>query len=142
MCSARDARTVAARAWHSILAGGSPIVERQRAPGRDHRRRDVRRCAAPGGTLPMKSSSQATPRRKGVTAVHSLDRFVFTVPDLNEAQRFYSEFGLEARREGQRLDLHTHGPPQHWGSIDRKSTRLNSSHRCISYAVFCLKKKK
>src|SRR5437764_3997139 len=27
-------------------------------------------------------------------------------------------------------------------SRDRKSTRLNSSHRCISYAVFCLKKKK
>src|SRR5437762_13882824 len=28
------------------------------------------------------------------------------------------------------------------GARDRKSTRLNSSHRCISYAVFCLKKKK
>src|SRR5690349_23280362 len=27
------------------------------------------------------------------------------------------------------------------GSIDRKSTRLNSSHVEISYAVFCLKKK-
>src|SRR5437879_8767260 len=27
------------------------------------------------------------------------------------------------------------------GEVDRKSTRLNSSHRCISYAVFCLKKK-
>src|SRR5208337_5452503 len=27
-------------------------------------------------------------------------------------------------------------------SLDRKSTRLNSSHRCISYAVFCSKKKK
>src|SRR5437762_9452616 len=26
-------------------------------------------------------------------------------------------------------------------NADRKSTRLNSSHRCISYAVFCLKKK-
>src|SRR5437764_10021487 len=25
--------------------------------------------------------------------------------------------------------------------LDRKSTRLNSSHRCSSYAVFCLKKK-
>src|SRR5437879_6883496 len=25
--------------------------------------------------------------------------------------------------------------------LDRKSTRLNSSHRCISYAVFCLTKK-
>src|SRR5437867_10066087 len=28
------------------------------------------------------------------------------------------------------------------GQADRKSTRLNSSHRTISYAVFCLKKKK
>src|SRR5438034_7196464 len=28
------------------------------------------------------------------------------------------------------------------GSLDRKSTRLNSSHTVISYAVFCLKKKK
>src|SRR5256885_6185939 len=31
-------------------------------------------------------------------------------------------------------------PP--WRSRDRKSTRLNSSHLVISYAVFCLKKKK
>src|SRR2546429_6129897 len=29
-----------------------------------------------------------------------------------------------------------------WGRRDRKSTRLNSSHGYISYAVFCLKKKK
>src|SRR5437867_5469234 len=29
----------------------------------------------------------------------------------------------------------------HLGLKDRKSTRLNSSHRTISYAVFCLKKK-
>src|SRR5256885_7206157 len=28
------------------------------------------------------------------------------------------------------------------GTLDRKSTRLNSSHLVISYAVFCLKKKK
>src|SRR5947207_11724878 len=28
------------------------------------------------------------------------------------------------------------------GCLDRKSTRLNSSHTVISYAVFCLKKKK
>src|SRR5215210_8963231 len=31
----------------------------------------------------------------------------------------------------------SHLPP----TIDRKSTRLHSSHRCISYAVFCLKTK-
>src|SRR5256885_9643064 len=30
---------------------------------------------------------------------------------------------------------------ENWG-VDRKSTRLNSSHLVISYAVFCLKKKK
>src|SRR5205809_2368929 len=29
----------------------------------------------------------------------------------------------------------------HRGNLDRKSTRLNSSHGYISYAVFCLKKK-
>src|SRR3989440_11996698 len=29
-----------------------------------------------------------------------------------------------------------------FGGLDRKSTRLNSSHDQISYAVFCLKKKK
>src|SRR2546421_8872297 len=33
-------------------------------------------------------------------------------------------------------------PPAHWYARDRKSTRLNSSHDQISYAVFCLKKKK
>src|SRR3712207_7065372 len=31
---------------------------------------------------------------------------------------------------------------KHAGEEDRKSTRLNSSHANISYAVFCLKKKK
>src|SRR3712207_8477446 len=35
------------------------------------------------------------------------------------------------------------GCMDHWPcSLDRKSTRLNSSHANISYAVFCLKKKK
>src|SRR3712207_6934857 len=34
------------------------------------------------------------------------------------------------------------GLPDEVESLDRKSTRLNSSHANISYAVFCLKKKK
>src|SRR2546421_8929756 len=38
-----------------------------------------------------------------------------------------TEFALEKSTEG--------------GTLDRKSTRLNSSHDQISYAVFCLKKK-
>src|SRR5690625_7089978 len=46
-------------------------------------------------------------------------------------------------------ELLAHGPVRssrrasgHDGQGDRKSTRLNSSHVAISYAVFCLKKKK
>src|SRR5256885_6967621 len=39
--------------------------------------------------------------------------------------------------EGQRLPFQSHHCRR-----DRKSTRLNSSHLVISYAVFCLKKKK
>src|SRR5947208_12285568 len=38
-----------------------------------------------------------------------------------------------------------HFEPPGWdrpSDLDRKSTRLNSSHQIISYAVFCLKKKK
>src|SRR3712207_7264274 len=44
-----------------------------------------------------------------------------------------------ARNVGQmRRAVEQHFPP----GTDRKSTRLNSSHANISYAVFCLKKKK
>src|SRR2546430_12076965 len=47
---------------------------------------------------------------------------------------------LGERRHGVRLLA---GPPHHPRRVppDRKSTRLNSSHSQISYAVFCLKKK-
>src|SRR5438270_10121671 len=46
----------------------------------------------------------------------------------------------DAIRKMTSLNLHlAHEAPEH---ADRKSTRLNSSHSQISYAVFCLKKKK
>src|SRR5258708_12125756 len=42
-----------------------------------------------------------------------------------------------------RAGLRRRGPRAHGQARgDRKSTRLNSSHQIISYAVFCLKKKK
>src|SRR3712207_6858133 len=60
------------------------------------------------------------------------------------------------RRVSERLSIKRAGPPRlaprrpaiprrilaHFCEEDRKSTRLNSSHANISYAVFCLKKKK
>src|SRR5690242_3422108 len=39
-------------------------------------------------------------------------------------------------------DILIDGGNSHYQDEDRKSTRLNSSHMSISYAVFCLKKKK
>src|SRR5207248_9552101 len=50
------------------------------------------------------------------------------------------------RRTGGRFSCESCRRDRAWAcpiwSADRKSTRLNSSHRTISYAVFCLKKKK
>jgi catechol 2,3-dioxygenase-like lactoylglutathione lyase family enzyme len=63
------------------------------------------------------AARKAATRRAGATAVHSLDRFVFSVPDLDVAERFYSQFGLDARRSGDRLDLYAFGHPHCWGTI-------------------------
>src|SRR3712207_7436528 len=57
--------------------------------------------------------------------------------DAHPAQRNAVGEALHAaHRAGVGLDQHRHRVK------DRKSTRLNSSHANISYAVFCLKKKK
>src|SRR2546430_5853782 len=52
---------------------------------------------------------------------------------------FRSAFGLGDERRDR---LAVEGDARVAGERDRKSTRLNSSHSQISYAVFCLKKKK
>src|SRR5437762_5964762 len=68
------------------------------------------------GTLEEKQRSEE------MTAVLN-DAFRTLREPVSRAEYFLRESGLELAKE------------------DRKSTRLNSSHRCISYAVFCLKKK-
>src|SRR3712207_8151779 len=49
---------------------------------------------------------------------------------------------IGAGHRGRRLCAHLSIPRRSEPARDRKSTRLNSSHANISYAVFCLKKKK
>src|SRR5438552_7002405 len=49
----------------------------------------------------------------------------------------YARLDYRLTEDGQIFLLEANPNPQ----IDRKSTRLNSSHQIISYAVFCLKKK-
>src|SRR5256885_8127236 len=62
-----------------------------------------------------------------------------------QPQRHLQQGAVELRVVGQHAD---HGPLVDPAGVrqvderDRKSTRLNSSHLVISYAVFCLKKKK
>src|SRR3989442_3132948 len=60
---------------------------------------------------------------------------------LVQRQAAVGAHGAVAGHGGQ--DLNARRPARAVGpGIDRKSTRLNSSHVRISYAVFCLKKKK
>src|SRR2546430_11092932 len=63
----------------------------------------------------------------------------FAVP-IDELARAAEQRGFESLF----VPEHTHIPASRrtpWPGGDRKSTRLNSSHSQISYAVFCLKKK-
>jgi catechol 2,3-dioxygenase-like lactoylglutathione lyase family enzyme len=61
-------------------------------------------------------------RRPATHAVHSVQQFVFSVPELETAQHFYSSFGLDVRRHADRLDLHTHGHPHCWASVVANGT--------------------
>src|SRR3712207_8465157 len=56
--------------------------------------------------------------------------------ELVDFWRFNVHFGRQI------LEEQPQSSPGVWNRLDRKSTRLNSSHANISYAVFCLKKKK
>src|SRR2546422_7194087 len=72
--------------------------------------------------------------------------------DVLHVRAAHRQLGLELRVVGPEAELHAaighellHAPQQGVDvrfAEDRKSTRLNSSHGYISYAVFCLKKKK
>src|SRR3989454_4106649 len=63
------------------------------------------------------------------------------VPGMGEAHRLARRHAQARLEAAARLERGT-GNGRHLRAQDRKSTRLNSSHLVISYAVFCLKKKK
>src|SRR2546427_6169819 len=58
---------------------------------------------------------------------------------VGEAERAAAEY--ERAQRGEALMREPSRPEARRPDLDRKSTRLNSSHSQISYAVFCLKKK-
>ena len=50
-------------------------------------------------------------------AVHSVDEFVFSVPDLDQARHFYTSFGLDVQEVDGGLALHTFGHPHRWARV-------------------------
>src|SRR5215471_4687361 len=80
-------------------------------------------------------------------AMHSVFLFFFLMirrPPRSTLFPYTTLFRSSRAPPGPRGPLRAHARPLFSGAAreDRKSTRLNSSHVEISYAVFCLKKKK
>ena len=73
-------------------------------------------------------------RRDAVTAIHSIDRFALSVPDLEDARRFFTAFGLDVRDTGAGLTLHTFGDAHCWATVHAsgRAKRLES----ISFGVY------
>jgi catechol 2,3-dioxygenase-like lactoylglutathione lyase family enzyme len=61
--------------------------------------------------------TESTSTSSRLLAVHSVDEFVFSVPDLDEASHFYTSFGLDVRDEGGVLGLYAFGHPHRWARI-------------------------
>src|SRR2546421_9696092 len=94
-------------------------------------RRPPRSTLFPYTTL-FRSRSADSGSAAGASTIRLAPDFTLAEPDTRKDQRAGQRHG-----DGQRFPENQPRPDQ-----DRKSTRLNSSHDQISYAVFCLKKKK
>src|SRR5207249_12094683 len=123
----------AGRTVRRAIARGPGGRVRHRAAG-DH-------CLVPrsrrGGTGPARYCEQLPDQRARARLGHRRPRAPPRRDLAGALSRVSVEIGQKARRT---LTL----TPDHvatYAKLDRKSTRLNSSHVSISYAVFCLKKK-
>src|SRR2546429_8906524 len=117
----------------------------------DHRSRfialgRIRRRRGSSMVMPsLKSGSGAARRRfwlamSGFVMALALMPFSYKVERRLETAAHIK--GGESEKVDKELAQRFQSPYAHRLETDRKSTRLNSSHGYISYAVFCLKKKK
>src|SRR5438445_9031132 len=151
-----------------ILTAAAPGLEASRAlvrRGRLVRRPEVRRAAEePGNVLReqvehlarglpagdalrirREDGEVAIPPRRQVSSLHLIDlaRQLGVLRPVRREERSPSASSRGAARPDARGEVLADAVgDQELCLLDRKSTRLNSSHANISYAVFCLKKKK
>src|SRR5256885_5455497 len=96
-------------------------------------------------------------RKRGITHMHNTnddilinyrpdslqeDNYIADIEAIIENGAYHSDEVSETDDEKTQDEVSRHIRPKNKNESDRKSTRLNSSHLVISYAVFCLKKKK
>src|SRR2546426_12459391 len=113
-----------------------------------------RTCSPTRPIAPATSSACRGSSRSDADDPRAHGRLSTRGDDAERGDRRLPVADREARRQGRRLPHGDGGPRARGGTRrgraissgppaqDRKSTRLNSSHLVISYAVFCLKKKK
>src|SRR2546422_3565675 len=96
------------------------------------RKRGVPCCSGPSGSVVSSNSekpARGTEPSSGCASSWSASR---SAPNFSASQASSAPASSDPRSTA----------ASYTSSTDRKSTRLNSSHGYISYAVFCLKKKK
>jgi catechol 2,3-dioxygenase-like lactoylglutathione lyase family enzyme len=93
------------------------------------------------GVLQMQSKqiqSTTQTRRSGVLAIHSVDEFVFSVPDLKEAIHYYESFGLVVKPERLNnepcLGLYTDHHHHRWARIIETGTKKRL--QWVTYGVY------
>src|SRR3712207_8867542 len=84
----------------------------------------------------QKEEEEATAERPNILLVLTDDQPAATVAEMPELQAHLVDEGLSLTNA---FVSHPRCCPSRATILDRKSTRLNSSHANISYAVFCLK---
>lgn len=77
--------------------------------------------------------NSATTQKQDNPSVHSIDHFCISVPDLEQARFFYTEFGLDVRETAEGLELFTFGNAHRWGVI-RKGERKKLEY--LSFGIY------
>lgn len=86
----------------------------------------------------MDGNEAASSRHPGVTGVHSVDHFAFSVPSVDDAERFYRAFGLDVLRTAasgrDAIELRTFGSAHCWGVVYASGAPKKLEY--LSYGIF------